>query len=324
VRGLVLRDPLNDSGLDSLGLTLGASYELNRNARLTANGTVTTTDSNGIKAQGFSGSAGASWQADTFEFNGFRYDWFAGGSAGGSSTSGSSPSETQTSLDAQLGHTLSRSWPVTSQSALVLNAGQTLSANQNRSSHSELEGVAASSRVLLHTLGAAWNVSGENRTAYARATYSDSRELGGAQARFQLFNFQVSGNFEFDRNRSLSGDFTLQRIAQRTGLQPGTGLGLLVDQRTSSGGASGEITYRQQRLFGFPRLRFSSRLKLAQDVLSQPGTLATIPDRETRLWENRLDWLVGRLETQLVFRISEVDGKRRQMLMWRVQRSFGD
>jgi len=340
VRGLTLRDAFADNGLDTLSLTLGANYELNRNARFTANATATTTDSNGTAARGFGGSVGASWQSDTVEFKGLRYDWFTSGTIGGSTTSGPSTSsssassagaidpslgsETQTTLNAQLGHTLSRSWPITSQSVLVLNGGQTLAATQNHSSHPD-PAVQDSVRTLLNTIGATWSANGDNRSAYARASYNDSIELGGGHARFQLFNFQLSGNFEFDRNRSLGGDLTLQRVTQRAGdlLQP-AGLGLLVGERTTTTGASGEITYRQQRVFGVPRLRFTSRLKLAQDVLKQPGTFATIPDRETRLWENRLDWLIGRLETQLLFRLSEVDGKRRNFLMFRVQRTFGD
>jgi hypothetical protein len=203
----------------------------------------------------------------------------------------------------------------------VLNGGQTLAVSKNHSSHSDQGSIPNSSRTLLQTIAATWNTAKDGRSGLARASYSDSMELGGSESRFQLVNFQLSGNFNFDRSQSLGGDLTLQRVAQRSGdLQQPDGLGL----RTSSTGASGEITYRQQRLFGIPRLRFSSRLKLAQDVLKQAGTFTTIPDRETRLWENRLDWRVGRLDTQLMFRISEVDGKRRNFLMLRVQRSFGD
>jgi hypothetical protein len=325
VRGLLLRDAVNGHELDTLGLMLGASYELNRNARLTANGSSTTTSSSGTGSQGFSGSVGASWQADTLEFKGMRYDWFANGTGGGSSTSGAIGNESQTNLGAQLGHTLSRAWPLAAQSFLMLNGGQTLALAQNRSSHSDPLAGGERVRNLLHTAAATWNVGADTRSAYARASYSDSTELGGGHARFQLFNFQLSGNFDFDRNRSLGGDLTYQTATQRAGsFQPPVAGATVMGERTGSAGASGEITYRQQRLFGIPRLRFSSRLKLAQDVLNQPGTFATIPDRETRLWENRLDWMVGRLESQLVFRMSEVDGHRREFLMWRMQRNFGD
>jgi hypothetical protein len=338
VRGLLLRDKLSEHALDTFGLTMGAAYELNKNTRLTANGNATSTNTNGARGQGVSGSVGAGWQADTIDIRDFHYDLFTSGSAGGSvssfsdaGTSTGTPldagfavngeNETQTTLGLQLGHTLSRTWPITPQSALVLNGGQTLAVSKNHSSHSDQGSIPNSSRTLLQTIAATWNTAKDGRSGLARASYSDSMELGGSESRFQLVNFQLSGNFNFDRSQSLGGDLTLQRVAQRSGdLQQPDGLGL----RTSSTGASGEITYRQQRLFGIPRLRFSSRLKLAQDVLKQAGTFTTIPDRETRLWENRLDWRVGRLDTQLMFRISEVDGKRRNFLMLRVQRSFGD
>ena len=319
VRGLLLRDALADHALDSLGLTLGLTYEVSPRIRLSASGGANATSSDGRSTQGITGSAGASWQGETIEFKGIRYDQFANGSVGGSQA----VDATQTTVTAQLGHAVGRSWPIASLSTLALNAGQSLAVSKNHS-NSDPGDASTSSRTLLHTVAATWNTGGDNRSAYARAAYSDSRELGGDHSRFQLVNFQLSGNFGFDRNRSLSGDLTLQRVMQRTGDHRLTGgIGLLPGERSSSGSASGEISYRHQRLFGIPRLRFTSRLKLAQDVLNHPGTFATIPDRETRLWENRLDWLVGRLETQLIFRIAQVDGKRREFLMWRVQRSFG-
>jgi hypothetical protein len=335
VRALALRDALADHAIDSLGLTLGATYELNRNARLSANGTATSNSSDGARAQAFSGAVGASWQSDTVDYKGFSYDWSASGTVGGSTGSanhsGSDSSglenQSQTTLNAQIGHRVSRSWPMSAQSRLMLDAGQDLVISELRSSPSVEQGdPSLSRRALLDRLAATWNVSGDNRSGYVRGSYADSREIGGDHANFRMLNFQVSGNFQFDRNRSLSGDLTWQRITQRSGDRPADtaeAAGLVAD-RNSSSSVSGEIIYQQQRLFGFPRLRFTSRLKLAQDVLKQPGTFATIPDRETRLWENRLDWLVGRLETQFILRISQVDGKRRDFLMWRVQRSFGD
>lgn len=334
-RGLVMRDGGSDRpGMDSLGLSLGASYELNRNMRVVANGGATTTSSNGNGANSFNGSVGASWQGDSIEFQGLRYDHQASATAG-ATTSGSTAGnaldgtgatrQTQTTLNAQAGHSLSRIFPFTTQSALALNASQILSASANRSTgHGDMGDGAQSSRTLLHALAATWNVAADGRSAYARASYSDSAELGGSAVRFQLLNFQLSGNFEIDRNRTLAGDLTWQRVEQRAA-DPLDALALPAgSQRAGSRNVGGEITYRQQRLFGVPRLRFSSRLKLAQDVLNQPGVLATIPDRETRLWENRLDWSVGRLESQVLFRISEVEGKRREYLMWRIQRNFGD
>lgn len=319
-RALLLREGTANHALDSLGLTLATTYELNPRTRLIASGSANSTSSDGKPVQALAGSVGASWQGETVQVMGLHYDPYANGSVGAAHAG----DDNQTTMSGQLGHTLSRSWPIASQSMLALNAGQTLTLSQNRSSNIESTDLPTSVKTILHSASVTWNTGGDNRTAYARATYNDSREIGGSHSRFQLFNFQLSGSFTFDRSRSLSGDLTVQRSLQRAGDQRlAGGLAPLMGERTSSAAASGEIVYRHLRPFGVPRLRFTSRLKLAQDVLNQPGAFVTIPDRETRLWENRLDWLVGRLETQLVFRISQVDGKKRELLMWRVQRSFG-
>ena len=338
-RGLLARDATAGQSVASGGLSLGASYELSRNARLSASVGANATNSSGTSTQVLNGNVGANWQGDSLEFKGLRYDYFASGSAGASTASGSSAGETQATLGAQLGHTVSRSWPMPLDSSLSLNAGQSLGASTSHSSRSQdlstshgsqdavgEEGATPSTSLnLLHTLGATWTLGGESRSAYARALYSDSMQVGGDQARFQMFNFQLSGNFAFDRHKSLSGDLTFQRSNQDgRNLQSVVGTSRRPNERSSSGGVSGSITYSDRRLFGVPRLRFSSQLNLARDVLSQPGTLATLPDRETRSWENRLEWLVGRLETQLVFRIAEAEGKRRGFVMWRMQRSFGN
>ena len=320
-RGLMLRDAETGQEISSLGLTLGASYELNRNARLTANGGINAVQSGGTRSQSVLGSISASWQGDTLEWRGFRYDWFSSATLGGSKAGDG----IESALGLQLGHTLSRAFTMSESSSLVFNAGQTYATTQSRGGHSESGAAPDQSQSLVHNAGATWNSSAGSSNAYARASFSDSRELGGGRSQFQMMNFQLSGIFEFSRYQTLSGDLTMQRIRQRGGdvVTPGPGGLRILGEPTGSSGVSGEIAFRQTRLFGVPRLRFVSRLKLAQDVLSQQGTLATVADRETRLWENRLEWSVGRLETHLVLRISESDGVRREFLMWRLQRGFG-
>lgn len=330
VRGLALRDRVGEHDFGSLGMTVGTTYEVSRNGRLSGNASATFNDSGGSTSRAFNGSFGASWQGDTREFKGLRHDWFAAGTAGGSVSesggvvaAGADRRQSQETAGVQLGHTLARNFPLTSQSAVAVNAGQTLALNAHRSSGGAMAADEVQVlRTLQHSAAATWNVAADTRNAYARISYNDSLELGRSNARFQLLNFQLSGNFNIDRNRTIGGDLTWQRAQQRSGgLASGLGSGY---DRESSTNVGGEITYRHQRLFGFPRLRFSSRLKLAQDVLSQPGMLQAIPDRETRLWESRLDWSIGRLESQLVFRTSQVEGRRREFLTWRLERTFGN
>lgn len=327
VRGLALRDKTTDQSTDSFSANLGANYLVNPNLRLTANGGASVTRSGAGSASFFNGGAGATYQGDTLEFRGIRYDWFAGASFGtaiGDSSNGSVTRERNLGL--QLGHTANKSWQLSPLSSLGLSAGQTLSANNTHSSSDDGSGTGlGTTKTLLNTLALSWQRNGDGKSGFARASYSDSIELGGRGDRFQLFNFQLSGNFELDHGRSISGDFTYQRSIQRVG-EPHNQVDplALLQPRTRSSGISGEIAFRQNQVFGVPRLRFVSRLRLAQDVLKQPGQLLSFPDRETRLWENRLEWNIGRLTTQLELRLSQIDGRRVDSLWLRVQRNFGD
>lgn len=324
-RGLFLRDAVSHSDFNNLALTAGGTYELTRNLRLSGNGMGSFTHTNNGAAQSFTGSAGVSWQADTLELAGLRYDRFGGVTAGAGTTTGTgSTGERQFNASAQIGHSMSRSWPLATQSALALTASQSLSMSESRNDMGHLGTTRATSRSVLHMLAATYNVARDNKSGYARASFSDSREIGGSHARFQLFNFQLSGTMEFSQHSSLNGDLTLQHTTQRSGDVQQAGLGLVVGSSTGANSVSGEVTYRHNRAFGIPRLRFSSRLKLAQDVLRQPGVMVGIPDHETRMWENRLDWSVGRLETGVLYRLSRIDGRTRDFLMLRLQRNFGE
>jgi len=322
-RALLLDDEISGFNTWSYGISLGASYEVSQNLRLNANGSVNGIDSDGETSLSRIMSLGATYQGDTIELRGFRYDWFGAGSV---SLSEASDAQRERSVTGQLGHTLSRTWITGEQSALAFNLGQSINATKTEQFPPlEIPGFPSSTRMLVHNAALSWNTGGADRNGYARVSYSDSAELGGAHARFQMFNFQLSGTLQFDRNQSLSGDLTVQWSKQRTGDTFDFAQGGIVSSLpTASTSRGGELSYRHNRLFDVPRLRFSSRLRITEDVQDQPGVLVLIPDRETRLWENRLDWNIGRLESQLVLRISWVEGQRRDVLMWRVQRTFGN
>ena len=325
--GLVLRDDVLGTHMNSGSLSLGASYEVNERLRVHANGGVTGSQANGDTSSGLSGGAGVSYQGPSREFAGYRYDWFASGTgstAFGDSSTG--PAQRQSALAASVGHSLGRQWQLYENVGLSVNGNQSLGWSASSSKESGPFGADESfnSKTLLSSLAGTLQGGSGNRTGYTRVSYSDSMELGGGRSRFQLFNVQLSGNWEIDSQRSLTGDLTFQRTWERTDPRQFAGDPFAPPERSGFMGASGEITYRHARLWGQPRLTFSSRLKLAQDVLKTPGFLSSLPDRETLLWENRLDWGIGRLDTQLVLTMSVVDGQRRESIMFRIQRSFGD
>ena len=324
LRGIMLRDPTIDLENDSFGATLGTNYEISPQLRLNANGGFNVSRTRNDSSTGFTGSLGAAYQGLTREFGGFQYDWYTGASLGSSVSSGSSMErQVEYHGTAHVGHALNRTWRMSEESFIGMNASQSVSASYAHSNSGDGSGL-GSSKSLLNNLSLNWSRSAEGRSATARASYSDTFELGGGSSRFQMFNLQLSGNLELGYGRSLTGDLGYQITQQRQSTLLADPLLGPIGGRTRTTGVSGEIQFQQNNLFNVPRLRFVSRLRLAHDVLKQPGQLLSIPDRETRLWENRLDWSIGRLDTQLVLRLSEFDGRRVDSVWLRINRAFGN
>jgi hypothetical protein len=321
LRGVALRE--GESGGDtvtSMGATLGGNYEVNRNLRLSASAGMGLNNSTIGRSSTFNGTFGLSYQGDTLTFREINYGWFAGATASTGLANTDTDRIRQHSMGLQVGHNASRQWTLSPATSMTVNAAQTLSGTFSRSSDDDqLESGRRSDRQLLNTVAATLQNQVDNRTASARASFSDSLQLGGDGGRFQLFDVQLSGTYDFGQGRTIAGDLSYQRTVQRGG----SGLeGELAGG--GSHGISGDISFRQLQLFGVRRLSFTSRLRLAQDVLDQPGQLVSIPDRETRVWENRLDWSIGRLDTSLVLRMSQVDRFRSNSLWLRVSRSFSN
>jgi hypothetical protein len=93
--------------------------------------------------------------------------------------------------------------------------------------------------------------------------------------------------------------------------------------RQQSQSASGELSWRHNRMFDVPRLNFTSRLRLSLNTQNQSNQIVPLPDRETASWENKLEYRVGRLESAFTMRIARTDGRQQAFVMWRLQRTFG-
>lgn len=318
-RAQVLRESVRDYEAASVGLSAGAAYDLRANVQLNGHATFTASETAGAASRSLGASGGIGWQADAFEFKGLRYDRSASGTVSfmADDTGGGGAAANVAGL---VDHRLSWSRPLADQSLLTLSAAQSLTGSYHDSGRGARadEGFATT---LLHALALTWSASRDTGSVYARASYNDSIRRSGGQERVQLANFQFSGKVTFGRYRSLEGDLTGQHMTQRSA-DSFDGFAYGIPTRSESSGLNGQVTFREQRLFGVPRLQFSSRLVLAQDVLRQPGTLSAIPDRETKLWENRLEWGMGRLHSQFLVRVSHIDSRRQEFVMWRVRRNF--
>jgi hypothetical protein len=323
-----LQNDGGESDVKSQAGSVGANYMFNRNTRLIGNVAVTRVQRGEVRTTPDTEPAGLTYPGEPVTFGPYHYDWFGAANLG--HTGGGR--ESIRTESAQIGHTLNRPFVLQNGSTLSTNVGQNLTVIHTAASESDSAGVASSgvrdgtSRQLGHTASLTWSKTDAGTTAYARLSASDTRALGGDKSKFQLINFQLSGTRELDRYSSWSGDLTVQRVSQ----DPGEDNSILVPalttarNRTTTTTTSADLTYRHLMAFNVPRLRFTSQLKLTQDAVTQANVLGPPQDQETKSWENRFDYLIGRLQTSLSLRVSEVDDRRRWLLLWRVMRQFGE
>lgn len=295
-------------GTQVVNASAGLNYTASRNLRALTGISLTDIDANGQHNRTAIGTLGMTYQGDSIEMSKYRYDWFAGGT--GIYTSGSLD-RNGFSFNGLFGNSLSRGFDLGNGGALTFNIAQTLSAITG----ARVEG----SKQLFHSGSITWNKNEpeSSSTSFIRLSAIDSRYLDGQRETLQLVNLQVSRTLEIGRDRSLSGNLTIQ-TTRRVSKRPGFDNSLNEGKPETT--TSGEINYRHQNLFGVQRLLFVSQLRLNRQELIQ--ALGAPSERELRSWENRLDYGIGQLETRLLTRIAQIDGIQHWLMMLRVTRRF--
>lgn len=326
-RVLTLDDELDGGHLETRGASLGATWAVTDALRLAASTSLNEVESGTLSERSLARSIGANWQSAPVALGPLRYEWYVGLSL--SDLRGRTLHERSGS--GQLGHGISRSW-ISDTELWQWSLNQSLTSQRShlsgRSAATDTATSAATtdtisttrSQLDTHSTALTWQSNGA-RHAYARASFSDARELGDGSGRLQLINLQAAGQFELDRWSTLNGDLTWQQVHQRSGSEVGLSA-LTGPNQYGSRSVGGELSYQQRYLWRQPGLTLGARLRIARDVLTSQS-LALLPERETRLAEVRLDYRIGKLETGLLLRRSQFDGVWRDLLMWRIQRNLG-
>lgn len=302
------------AGIDSHGvaarirnanLNAGASYELSRFARLQASANLNRADNKGVATVTASQAASASYQPAAIALGETRYHWSANVLAAHRSGGGDSGQQ----LGTQWAHNLARMVAL-GNSVFSLEGGQSLSvayASRGRSSHQPdpalplaAEAGGGLSRQLTHSGSVSWSMAGDDTaSAMLRLSASDTRALGGGKEYFQMVNLQATSNLVSGPFSSWAGNLTVQAVRQQLaqgGELPAPQSHALV---ATSGGS---LSYQNQRLFGVPRLRFVSDLRLNSQALLP--VLGKASDQETAAWENRIDYALGRAQLRLIAVVS--------------------
>jgi hypothetical protein len=288
---------------------IGASYDWSRNWRLAGNGSLLHVTGVGNDSAFLSGTA--TYTSITIPWRGFDYGWFAGPEAIALSDDVGS----LFSVGFHAGHTLSRSVPLRN------NAFFRFTGRQSGNLIEDTDGRSVQS--LLHNVSVEWRKTKKATTASLRLSANDARTYGGGgrqgdeERDFQLVNFQAAVNQNLTRVSSLIGNATIQAIRSEI-------------RRVEGGGdwdptASVNFAYNNRQLFSVPRLTFRSELRALSDsyfpFLDETQELG---ERETLVWENRVEYWIGRLYFTLLARASEYKQGDQSLVLFQVRRFFGN
>ncbi|MDH3319147.1 MAG: hypothetical protein OEO84_05585 [Betaproteobacteria bacterium] len=290
-----------------------ATYALDRNSTLRGGGTVTRNTSAGASSVSTDQNVGADYNSDPIKLGEYTYGWNAGATLG-NQTGGESSRQT---LGVQLGQRVHRSIALDEGSALAIDASQTYSAIRDT--------LAPTSQSLVHSAGASWSRrAGQDASTLLSLNASDSRTRGYAEQHFQLVNLQASGQVQFSRYSSASANMTLQATRQTTYPAFATGATAPPTQYSSSS-AGGNLSYRHARAFDVPRLSYYALLNLNQQQARTrfEGDINAPIEHVNWSLEQRLEYQIGRLETQLILQAAEIEDRTHGLLLFRILRRFG-
>lgn len=293
--------PAATSRQSNANATLGASYQLSRQVRTYGNAGVNLIDdkNNGTQSMSSYETAGADYQSDQTALGTFLYSKHASGSL----SNNTAPTGSVQNLALSAGHGVSRSSIISSSVRLDTNADQTVAVNKSTRS--------SPAATLSHTGSLAWTIAGEGGTTRVRLNANDNRTISGPRYFFQLANLQANRTENMTRNSSLGGDLTIQATRQGTEGSPDTPTAFT---------SSASMNYAQQRVFGVPRLNFTSEVRIYGNNFVP---LATGPeDQISRSWVNRLNYSIGRLQMSLDASFYESNNINRSSLMFRASRAF--
>jgi hypothetical protein len=293
----------------TLGGNLAATYALSRQTNLAASASVTQLVADAATRLLTNQTANVTRIGDPVGIFGANYTWNAGANI--ANQTGLAEGMRQ-NLGGQFGHNITRGVMLGENSQANFGIGQ--------SAGTSFDTVTARSQTLSHNANASWRMSkGAATSAYVSLLGADSRTSGTNANHFQMLNFQVSGQFQFNNNAAAAANLTVQGVRQST---PSTA-------STPSAGipfnSSGNLSYFQQRAFGVPRLRYSALYGINESQFRTrlQGDFDAPRERVNQSIEQRLDYNVGRVAMRLSMRIARVEGRPDALIFFRMNREFG-
>lgn len=286
----------NDGQLNeakSFTATAGSFFQFNKQWRVDASTAFTTLDSNNVERDITRLHGGVLYQSDIRQVKGFSVNWF--GSTGLDRIDDTG--DTVDTFSGSVGHNWQRAWYQEDRSRFSLSFNQSLTESyfsENKDSQHRIENTGA----------VGWDRVGKTVSSYARMILSDRRAFGDQAGDEQLVNLQANQSWHLSRRSSVSGNITLQRVFQDFGDY---------DDRSVTS-ATSRISYQNKAIFNVPRLSFSTAIFAAHADQAE--------GEERYEWDNRLDYLIGRLIAGVTYRTVRYDELDYHLLFFQAQRQF--
>ncbi len=295
----------SDSTSRSASLNTSANYRFNQNLNTFASLGASVFDSGGDTRTVSTQSVGAQYRIDPRRWG--RVSYSAQGSVTASNQTGGNEG-TQQVGSVSAGHQLATTLG-SGATAWNFSLGQTATAVK--------DSFAGESRSISHTAAASWRYSGaEGLTAFAGVSVGDSRTYGNNPGEFQLLNVQLSGQWRPGQYSAFNANLTWQATRQTVANEP---------ERREQRNLSGTASYQHVRVFGVPRLRYTAQFTAYDNEVDSrlEGDPNALRDQASWSLEQRLEHQIGRLESRLILRLAEIDGKKNASVFVGVTRRFG-
>ncbi len=275
----------NNTSLRNYSATGGLFYQLNKNLRLDARLDATVNETGSEQNTATREQAGALYQSDIHELlSSLTYQWYSQANAHNRNTR---LSDTRGAL-LKLGHDLQRLWVLGGKGN---NSNLRLSFNQAVSDDEQGGDLSSSVQRLDNSGSLSWDLVDGAGTTFFQLTLSDVHSYGDLETDQQFANFQAQRSQTLSRRSNLTGNITIQYLNQ----------GFNDSGDNARVTSTGQINYTHSAVFGVPRLRFLSDVRIART------DVADNVDRTE--WENRFDYVIGLLDTRLSWRYFRLQGE---------------
>ena len=289
-----------DSEVQVANVGQGLIYQYTDNLHFSESINVNQSEFEGEVTSTLSESLSARYLADLIITERGDYSW----NAGTTYSNLHGDIESQSALDNQFSHSLMNN--------RVLANGYQMRSNLTQSMSYIYLSQDEDDKRLDHSYTITWNNASIQNQSMIRLLVRDLRELNDEDDNFQLVNLQYDGTTRLDRYSQINGNATLQVSRQESDGR---------DSRQTT--ANGQVRYRRIQAFQVPGLVFYSELQLSRQDTDDDLFISS--DRGTGvLWENTLEYNIGRIEAEIELDFVKVDGGYDQLFKFQLSRSFGD